>query len=69
MDHCAFLVNYVSIYWGLTLRLWDRLGEGADGVHRREKSRVYKDLPGPMGMGTESKKKVCILPQSMQGGP
>lgn len=55
----GFQVKCASMYWELTLRSGNSLGEeGTEWVHRREEGRVlHQDLLGPLGMGTESEER------------
>lgn len=46
------------MYWELTLKNGDFLEKGAEGVYRREETRVFhKDKLSPLGKGVENGQK------------
>lgn len=54
--HWGFQLKSVSGYWELTSRNGDGL-EGGEGVHRREKIRVFhQELLSPLALGESEEK-------------
>lgn len=50
-DSFLFYLSDIQKYWGLA-----GMGTGAEGVHRREESKVFqgtKDVLSPLGAGRE----------------
>lgn len=53
--HWGFWIKCISRCWELTLRNGDRVGVGAEGILRKEESRMFhQDLLNLLGLGAES---------------
>lgn len=55
VGHWGFWIKCISRCWELTLRNGDRVGVGAEGILRKEESRMFhQDLLNLLGLGAES---------------